>query len=93
MAIPRDFDGVFSAMDFMDVRSYVYSKEMFELFRTGQRKTLHNVEKDVAKLRSVSKAGRAWIVDARCYREQIGPYDPKRTGTYRFPLTKVWQQP
>lgn len=49
-----------------------------EAFR--KRKTVSEVERDVAKLKSVSDAGKAWIVDERCSWLSIG----KHAGVFRF---------
>lgn len=63
--------------DFMT--EYRVSSSIFEdAFR--KRKTASEVERDVAKLKSVSSAGKAWIVDERCSWLSIG----KHAGVFRF---------
>lgn len=77
MAIPHP--DVLTTLTISDLTStIVYDRSIFEdMFR--KRKTVSDVEREVAKLKSVSAAGKRWIVDERCSWLGIGKY----AGTFR----------
>jgi hypothetical protein len=64
--------------DFMT--EYVIKPSIFDNI-LRKRKSVADIEREVSKLKSVSRAGRAWIVDERCSGLSIG----KHAGVYRFP--------
>ena len=58
---------------------YFFKPSLLEpMFR--KRKTVADVERDAAKLKAVSAAGRRWIVDERCSWLSIG----RHAGKLRF---------
>ncbi len=56
------------------ISEYVYKPEFFtDVFRK-RLPTVESIKADVAKLRSVSPAGRTWIADRRMAIASVGPW-------------------
>lgn len=56
------------------LREYTYKPEWFTDTFRKQLPTVESIKADVAKLRSVSKAGAAWIADRRMAIASVGPW-------------------
>ncbi len=79
------------------LREYTYKPEWFTDAFRKRLPTEASIKADVAKLRSVSKAGRAWIADRRMAIASVGPWRDaivlRRKGEgYPAIITKARQQ-